>query len=218
MTALEVTKPVSTPFGGFPFPCTLRPSPHLTTHRLSSSSGQPIPLTTSMLTSAERCRGVPEVTHDPPCAGPSCLEPPSLQWQREHRCPFPRADAPSPGQTPLPQGRRPSRQPVLSPSLLPDTASSVPQSRVSQSVGRHKPRPAVAKVAALPHASLMTLDQYLPSPAFSVLVCEMGVVVPASWGYYGYGETRCEAPGAPSAPTSDGCGFSRLCWAAGSVE
>lgn len=121
-------------------------------------------------------------------------------------------------QTPLPQGRRPSRQPMLSPSLLPDTASSVPQSHVSQSVGRHKPRPAVAKVAALPHASLMTLDQYLPSPAFSVLICEMGVVVPASWGYYGYGDTRCQAPGAPSAPTSDSCGFSRLCWAAGSVE
>lgn len=209
MTALEVTKPVSTPFGGFPFPCTLRPSPHLTTHRLSSSSGQPIPLTTSMLTSTERCRGVPEVTqasglHDPPCAGPYCPEPPSFQWQRE--------------QTPLPQGRRPSRQLVLSPSLLPDTASSVPQSQVSQSVGRHKPRPAVAKVAALPRASLMTLDQYLPSSAFSVLVCEMGVVVPASWGYRGYGDARCEAPGAPSARTRDGRGSSRLCWAAGSVE
>lgn len=118
---------------------------------------------------------------------------------------------------PRPQGRRPSRQSVLSPSLLPDTASSVPQSHLSQSVRRHKPRPGVAKVTALPRASLMTLDEYLPSPAFGVLVCEMGVVVSVSWDYCGYGDTRCEAPGAPSARTSDGCGSSRLCWVAGSA-
>lgn len=161
-----------------------------------------------MLTSTERCRGVPR-SHRPlasttlPALGPRCPEPPSFHSGGS-------SDAPSPGQTP-------SRQSVLSPSLLPDTASSVPPSHLSQSVRRHKRRPAVAKVTALPHASLMTLDQYLPSPAFSVLVCEMGVVVPASWDYCGYGDTRCEAPGAPSAHTSVGCGSSRLCWVAGSA-
>ena len=60
---------------------------------------------------------------------------------------------------PLPQGRCSSRRPATSPSPLADQTNSVPQSLMFQSLRRRKPRPAVAKVAALLHASLMTSDQ-----------------------------------------------------------
>ena len=137
-----------------------------------------------------------------PAPGPRCPEPPSFQRHREHRHPFPSADAP-------PSSRRSHRARFL--TQLCSTITLVPERE------KARPRPAVAKVAALPRASLMTLDQYLSSLGFSVLICEMGVVVLASRDYLGDCDTRCVAPGALSVHTSDGCGSSHLCWAAGSV-
>lgn len=137
-----------------------------------------------------------------PAPGARCPEPPSFQQQREHKRPFPRADAPP--------GRRCAHRARFLTQLC-STITLVPERE------KAKPRPAMAKVAALPRASLMTLDQYLSTLGFSVLVCEMGIVVLASWDYLGDCDTRCVAPGALSAHASDGCVSSHLCWAAGSA-
>ena len=189
MRALEVTKPISTPFWWLPV---LSPR--------TEASASPDHVPSFFVSTATRSlnyfcvdnkhRGAvaclrshrPLASTSLPAPGPRCPEQPSFQRHREHRHPFPRADAP-------PSSRRSHRARFR--TQLCSTIALVPEREQA------KPRPAVARVAALPRASLMTLDQYLSSLGFSVLICEMGVVVLAT-------DTRCVAPGALSVHTSDG--------------
>lgn len=205
MRALEVTKPTSTPFWWLPV---LSPR----TEASASPDHAPSFFVSTATRSLNyfcvdnkhrgeqwRARGHTGL----PALGPRCPEPASFQRHREHRRPLPRADAP-------PGSRRSHRARFL--TQLCSTITLVPERE------KAKPRPAVARVAALPRASLMTLDQYLSSLGFSVLICEVGIIVLASWDYLGDCDTRCVAPGALSAHASDGCGSSHLCWAAGSAR